>query len=220
MTRTRTPRPIDRRAFVAGALGTVVAGLGAAVVASRWHGVAAAGGRRPIDRLTLHHTATAGSRDGRPVDAAAIADSHRSRGLGLGTGDVRDCAYHFVILPDGGIQPGRPLRYWGSGTRSGEDNLRSIGVALVGDFSPSHNPRRTRPAEPTAAQLDALEGLALWAFREYGFDHRSVRGHREVSASECPGERCDMDAVRARLAAAAQGGRHGTRPPRHEEGDA
>ncbi|TLM73403.1 MAG: N-acetylmuramoyl-L-alanine amidase, partial [Actinobacteria bacterium] len=175
--------------------------------------VAAAAGDRVIDRLTVHHTATPAVAGGREVDAAFVAESHRRRGLGLGTGDARDCAYHFVILPDGRVQAGRPLEYWGSGTRSGEDNLHSVGVALVGDFV-----RGGRG--PTPAQMDALESLALGAFSEYGFDARSVRGHREVSASACPGALLDLDALRMSLAAASTAGRRGHWPAPTEEGSA
>lgn len=200
---------ITRRAFVLGAIGTV-AGLGAATLVGRpsplLGTVAAAASPRVIDRLTVHHTATPPVLGGRVVDAAFIAESHRRRGLGLGTGDARDCAYHFVVLPDGEVQPGRPLAYWGSGTRDGEDNLHSIGVALVGDFSGG-------PGGPTGAQLDALDALALWAFSAYGLDAEAVLGHREVSPSACPGRRMDMDALRARLAEAAASGVAGVRPP-------
>lgn len=214
MSRTHTPS-ITRRAFI-------LAGVGGAVAGFRWlaggsaaplrNAVAAAAGARPIDRLTVHHTATPGVAGGRRVDAAMLAEAHRRRGLGLGAGDVRDCAYHVVILADGEVQAGRPLSYWGSGTRSGDDNLRSIGVALVGDFS------RAVGGSPSPAQLASLEDVALWACREYGFAARSVRGHREVSPTECPGEGCDMDAMRARLAGALAGGRAGARPPTNEEG--
>lgn len=207
---------VTRRVFVAGSLGSVVVGLGAIALGARGiERVAAAGSRRTIDRLTVHHTATPTSVGGRPVDASLIAESHRRRGLGLGTGDERDCAYHFVVLPEGDVLPGRPLEYWGSGTRSGEDNLHAIGVALVGDFSAAAGRKAGQdgPAGPTPAQLDALESLALWALAEYGFDPGAVHGHREVSPTECPGALCDLDGIRARLAAAHAAGRAGIRPP-------
>lgn len=168
---------------------------------------------RPIDRLTVHHTASPAVVGDRRVDASLLAERHRRRGLGVGAGDERDCAYHFVVLPGGTVEPGRPVRTWGSATTCGEDSLRSIAVALVGDFSLAHARGRPGPMRPTPEQLIALEGLALWAFGRCGFGPASVRGHREVVASECPGELLDLDALRARLERARRAGASGARPP-------
>lgn len=170
--------------------------------------------RPRFDRMTVHHTASDSRQAGRRVDAERIASWHRARGLGRGYGDARDCAYHYIILPDGTVQTGRPLGLSGSGTRSAEDNRCSLGVVLVGDFSSAHNRGRFQPARPTAAQLEALRGVALWACDEYGFGPERVHGHREVSASDCPGDRLDMSAFREAIRQARLSGVGGRRPMR------
>ncbi len=208
---------LTRRAFIAVVFAGAVAGHRLfdedGVATPRAHGGLADPGRR-IDRLTVHHTATPHRAGGRDVDAALIARSHRRRGLGIGAGDERDCAYHFVVLPDGRITPGRPLSRPGSGTRDADDNLLSVAVALVGDFS------EQGAGTPTITQLRALEGLALWAMCSFGFDAQAVRGHNEVSPSQCPGRRCDVDGIRARLTQARESGRTGKRPPLGREAGA
>lgn len=166
-----------------------------------------------FDGLTVHHTASGHAQGGRPVDVEVIAGWHRSKGLGHGYTDERACAYHYVVLPDGEVQAGRPLAEANSGSRSLADRTRSLAVVLVGDFEPEHNRGRFRPDEPTPRQLESLRGIALWACGEYGFGPERVRGHGEVSPSDCPGERMDMEGLRRSLKEAAAAGQAGTAPP-------
>lgn len=169
--------------------------------------------RDTIDRLTVHHTVTGATSGDRQVDATLIGEWHAKRGLAGPYTGAEACAYHFVILPDGTVQSGRPLDVAGSDTRNSEENARSIAVVLVGDFEPSDNRGRYKPASPTKAQLAALDDLALWAMSTFGFDADSVHGHKEVASSACPGKRMDLDALRERLAEAAARGSGGTEPP-------
>lgn len=168
---------------------------------------------RAIDRITVHHTASGPTVGRRPVDVALVATWHRSRGIGLGYRDSRACAYHFLILRDGTVQAGRPLARRSSGTKNLDDNGRTIAICLVGDFRPGRGGVRWSGMWPSSAQLRAVEGIALWAFERYGFDERSVRGHREVASSECPGANFNLDALRRRLRRARTSGREGTEPP-------
>ena len=46
--------------------------------------------------------------------------------------------YHFLILPDGTVERGRPESMWGAHTRDHNDTL---GICLVGDFDRRDNPR-------------------------------------------------------------------------------
>lgn len=169
---------------------------------------------REVDRLTVHHTASPGVVGGRTVDAELLAKWHRERGLGTGSGDARDCAYHLVISPDGSITAGRPLESPSAGTRSLDNNRRSIDVVLVGDFEPSHNRGRYSPAKPTSAQLAALDSVALWAAREFDFAADAVRSHREVTPGKtaCPGKRVDMKSIRTRLESSLERGRKAETP--------
>lgn len=133
------------------------------------------------------------------MDVTLVASWHREKGLGAGAGDRRDCAYHFLILPDGAVQEGRPIDWAGSGTRDLEDNRRSVAIALVGDFEPAHNGGETFPSTPTGEQMEALAGLASELMSAYGIGPEAVHGHGEVSSSACPGSALDMEAVRNRL---------------------
>ncbi len=175
---------------------------------------AAASKRTLIDRMTIHHTESGATAGGaRRVDANLIGQWHVQRGLNESFHGAQAAAYHFIILPDGTVQAGRPLNARGSGTLNLFDNGRSIGVALVGDFSSKTNHGQTWPSKPTAAQMRALTGLALWAFATFHFGPANVHGHREVGASDCPGDRFDLNALRRRLAAAQTAGGKGVAPP-------
>lgn len=154
---------------------------------------------RVIDRMTVHHTASGPTSGGRSVDVTLVAEWHRRRGLGLGYKDSRACAYHFLILRDGTVQRGRPLGRGSSGTKNRQDNARTIAVCLVGDFGPRRAGAGWSGMWPSPAQLRELERIARWAFERYGFGPDSVRGHREVASSECPGRHVDLDELRRRL---------------------
>jgi hypothetical protein len=166
-----------------------------------------------IDRMTIHHTESGATVGGQRVDAKLVGLWHVQRGLNEGYGGAQASAYHFVILPDGTVQAGRPLNARGSGTKNLLDNGRSIGVVLVGDFSSKTNHGQTWPSRPTAAQTRSLTKLALWAFATFHFGPSNVHGHREVGASDCPGDRVDLNALRAHLAAAQASGQKGIAPP-------
>ncbi len=166
-----------------------------------------------IDRMTVHHTESGAMAGGQRVDARLIGQWHEARHISGPYHGAEAAAYHFIILPDGTVQAGRPLNVEGSGTRNMDDNRRSIGVALVGDFSSKTNHGQLVPGRPTAAQLRALTGLTLWAFATFHFGPAQVHGHREVAASDCPGNRFDLNALRRRLAAAQRSGERGVTPP-------
>lgn len=169
--------------------------------------------RNLIDRMTVHHTDSGTTAGGQRVDAKLIGRWHEQRHLNGPYHGAQAAAYHFIILPDGTVQAGRPLNVAGSGTMNLDDNRRSIGVVLVGDFSSKTNHGQFVPGRPTAAQLRALTGLALWAFATLHFGPAQVHGHREVAASDCPGDRFDLNALRSRLAAAQASGERGVAPP-------
>lgn len=170
------------------------------------------GKRDTIDHLTVHHTATgARTPGGGRIDAAEIGRWHRARGISGPFRGTEACAYHFVILPDGTVQSGRPLNVRGSATKDRNDNTNGIAVVLVGDFDDEG--AQHRPSEPTAAQERALQRLALWVFDHYGLGADDVYGHGELANSACPGRRLDMDALRRWLQQAAGTGDKGARPP-------
>jgi N-acetylmuramoyl-L-alanine amidase len=157
--------------------------------------------------VILHHTATGASAGDRIVDVDAIDQSHDRRGWGISDGhQTYHIGYHFVILPDGTVQRGRPE--WMPGAHTSGHN-RYLGVCLVGNFSSKANPNGgMEPDRPTIAQLDALDKLLRELMGRHKFSADKVYGHSEFGATECPGDRFDIDQARRRLSRAI----HGNRP--------
>ena len=117
--------------------------------------------------IVLHHSASA------DVAAAEIHSWHRAKGwAGIG--------YHFVIRKDGSIERGRPQETIGAHAGAGVNGC-SIGICLCGNFMQEL---------PSDEQLVSLVELVVWLQRYY----RAADGtelevilHREVAATECPG---------------------------------
>lgn len=63
-----------------------------------------------------------------PVDSAMIRSWH------VGQRGWSDIGYHFVLLPNGKVEGGRPLDRIGAHTRAGRRNYTAIGICLVGNF--------------------------------------------------------------------------------------
>ena len=148
--------------------------------------------------VVLHHSASPGWLDGRPVNAERIAEWHENRGF---SAQYRDhefhLGYHYVILPDGTIQQGRPDWMLGAHARGYNDYL---GICLVGNFDPESNPACTeQPCRPTEAQLEALVSLLRELMLKYGLDADDIYRHSDLGATVCPGERFPMQEVIRRL---------------------
>jgi N-acetylmuramoyl-L-alanine amidase len=157
--------------------------------------------------VIIHHSASSGSLGGLEVDAHTIDRWHARRGFGARTADDEaiHIGYHYVILPDGTIQRGRPEWMRGAHTR-GHNNW--LGVCLVGNFSSAANPRgEMKPDRPTKAQLDALNHLLVTLARRYNLGPEDIRRHRDFAKTACPGDRFPMESVRARLAGEIAGGK-------------
>jgi N-acetylmuramoyl-L-alanine amidase len=151
--------------------------------------------------IIIHHSAVAPPLDGSPVDAATIDRIHKRRGYEIFYwGKFYHIGYHYVILPDGTVQQGRPELLQGSHT---EGYNSYIGICLVGNFSSGDNAngKRGLPA-PTELQLNALMELTNRLQKKYGFSSGQILRHSDVNpSSECPGDRFPFDEFRARLEA-------------------
>jgi len=116
------------------------------------------------------------------VDINRIIIHHSGGGIGglLSTLNQRKLSYHYVILPSGKVWELVSVRHvaWHAGNANGD----SIGIAFVGNFEYS---------EPTEMAYQA--GLDLIA--ELEMTDRPIIGHREVSATVCPGM-VDLDKLR------------------------
>lgn len=135
--------------------------------------------RDSTTRIIIHHT-------GNPVDDDISAEQlHRSH-QNLGWAGI---GYHFVIRKDGSIELGRPSECVGAHTEG--FNYCSIGIHVCGNFN---------LAEPTKAQLNALPMLIADICDAYGLiaSDSIVTGHRDLMATECPGNNLykQLDTIR------------------------
>lgn len=140
-------------------------------------------------RIVVHHSAspTHVRRNGKtaPVNAAMIREWHKTKGWS-------DIGYHFVILPDGTCEPGRPLYRPGAHCAAGQRNFTGIGICLVGNFSETEVPD---------VQLQGLIDQAEKLMDAYKIKVENVELHREVpgAATECPGRYFPADVLEQEL---------------------
>ena len=126
---------------------------------------------RKINRVILHCSATPASR---PVTVDEIRRWH-VQGNGW-----RDIGYHWVVMQDGSVHPGRPESE--TGAHVAGHNADSIGVCYVGGLDDaSFQPTDTRTPEQRAAMYRLIEEIQA---RHSG--KLTVHGHNEFAAKACP----------------------------------
>ena len=87
--------------------------------------------------------------------------------------------YHYVILPDGTVEHGRPLFYEGAHVK--KYNHCSIGVCLVGGRGENGINVDTRTNEQQMALMDLLRKLKV------RFKNAVILGHRDLDNGKvCP----------------------------------
>ena len=154
----------------------------------------------PISRMSIHHTVTEND-DPDPAATVRAILAYHTQGRGWD-----DIGYNFLIDAAGVVYEGRFARRYGAaetstgeddtgrgviGAHTGNDNPGTVGVALLGTFTSE---------EPSRAALDALTGLLAWKADRHGVDplgttawstgtHPTMIGHRDASATSCPGDR-------------------------------
>ena len=133
-----------------------------------------------IDRVILHqslgHADTSGNRD-----VFGINNYHVSPGNHISAGGCPHICYHHCIDDDGSIYLCNELTdvVW----HCAEQNSRSVGVMLVGDFAgPGHS-----GGEPTAAQEQAFLALAGHLMATLGLPTTAFFGHCDFGKPACPG---------------------------------
>lgn len=125
--------------------------------------------KRTVRTIIVHCSATPAGRD---VTVADIDRWHRARGF-------RSIGYHYVVLLDGTVCPGRPEDAVGAHCLG--QNATSIGVCYVGGLdADGSTPRDTRTPAQRRALLDLLADL----LRRY--PGAVVRGHRDFAPKACP----------------------------------
>lgn len=181
-----------RRLALAAAFGLLLSALAAVALPSYQNTITPAG-------IVIHHAAVPLPPDGRPLDVRALDEIHRRRGYSIFYwGRFYHVGYHYLILPDGTVQSGRPEGCQGAHA-VGYNHY--VGVCLVGDFSaPDELRGRNGPREPTAAQMQALVELTARLRARYGLPLERVIRHHDVNPNtECPGERFPFDQLTQRL---------------------
>lgn len=126
-----------------------------------------------IDRMTVHHTARELTSNRNAP--AAILSHQRFHQLDRGWPDI---AYHFLVDLDGNVYEGRPVGAVGD-TATNYDPTGHFLVACEGDFNLQALPD---------AQRDALIAVLAWAAAEFDTAPGTIRGHRDVAATTCPGD--------------------------------
>lgn len=136
--------------------------------------------RSETNRIILHHLGIVdaeGNVYNRDMTAEEIHQEHLNNGWsGIG--------YHFIVHKDGTIEQGRPEEYVGSHAEG--SNWDSIGIVVAGTFMDGY--------EPTDAQIESTAKLCAYICNKYGLDIENgtetqfIFGHRDVCATECPGD--------------------------------
>jgi N-acetylmuramoyl-L-alanine amidase len=125
---------------------------------------------RTINEIIVHCTATP---QGRGVAV------HEIRGWHLGRG-WRDIGYHWIVLLDGSLHPGRPEEQIGSHVAG--HNEGTLGIVYVGGCeSDGRTPKDTRTPAQKAALLAAVKALIT----KYP-TVKKVSGHNQYAAKACP----------------------------------
>src|SRR5919199_1222021 len=158
----------------------------------------------PVQKLIVHHTATQNSDPNPPATIRSIYYYHA---VTQGWGDI---GYNFMIDEGGNVYEGRHTLDYMSGSSPAEENSSgygvtgahaqgynsgTVGIALVGTLTSQ---------DATPAAREALERLLAWESDHHAIDPQgaslytnpvngtqatfaNIAGHRDVTATECPG---------------------------------
>ncbi|MDP3411144.1 peptidoglycan-binding protein [Bosea sp. (in: a-proteobacteria)] len=125
---------------------------------------------RRIDEIIIHCTATP---EGRDVSVETIRGWHIGQGW-------KDIGYHWVVMLDGSVKPGRPEAQVGSHVAG--RNSGTLGVVYVGGVAADgKTPKDTRTPAQKAALLAHVRALIA----RYP-TVRKVTGHNQYAAKACP----------------------------------
>ena len=125
-----------------------------------------------VKYIVVHCSATF---PGQPCDAETIDRWHRERGFEM-------IGYHYVVMPDGEVQHGRPLFYQGAHAGKPKNyNPVSIGVCYVGGMNESGEYADTRTEQQKTELLKLLKLL------KRKFPIARIVGHRDINKGKaCP----------------------------------
>ena len=138
--------------------------------------------------IVIHHTAVIPGESTAPRSERDIDKYHQARGFEiLCFGRVYHVAYHYLIMPNGRVQAGRPERCEGAHAKGYNSYL---GISVVGDFSSDDNPTGKKgPMRPTAKQIASLVQLCRRLKDRYNIPLQHIVRHSDISSTKCPGDR-------------------------------
>lgn len=156
-----------------------------------WRAAAPQGEFTPheIERLTVHHTARL-LPDNRNAPAAVLGHQ-RFHQVDRGWPDI---AYHFIVDLEGNVYECRPVDAVGD-TGTNYDPTGHFLVCCEGNFNEQELP---------AAQETALVNVLAWASVKYEAAATTIRGHRDLAATTCPGDNLYPAIESGSLAAAVE----------------
>lgn len=126
--------------------------------------------KRRIDEIIIHCTATP---EGRAVSVETIRGWHKAQGW-------KDIGYHWVVLLDGTVKPGRPEAEIGSHVAG--HNTGTLGVVYVGGLAVDG---KTAKDTRTPAQHAALLAHVKALIARYP-TVKKVTGHNQYANKACP----------------------------------
>jgi len=148
--------------------------------------------------IIFHASMTPSRAGGKPIDAAWIERIHAEDHPAWATtfeGKVYHIGYHYVILPDGTVQKGRPDCC--IGCHAPHFNTW-LGICLIGCFDPAIG-HHWKPSRPTVAQIAALISLCERLMSQYHIPPERILRHWDTKKTWCPGRRFPYRAIMARL---------------------
>jgi N-acetylmuramoyl-L-alanine amidase len=153
--------------------------------------------------IVIHHTALIGS-SRLPTGVRDVDEYHQQRGFEIYCfGQIYHMAYHYLILPDGTVQHGRPERCEGAHARGYNSYL---GISIIGDFSSHDNPTGKKGTErPTLKQLQAIVELCRMLRHKYKIPLQHVVRHSDIASTDCPGDRFPFNQILSGLDAGGNG---------------
>lgn len=148
--------------------------------------------------IILHSSNSPASYNGIPINAAQLETIHAHDHPDWATlyeGKIYHIGYHYVILPDGTIEKGRPDHCPGCHAPHFNDWL---GICVIGCFDPSVH-HHWKPSRPTPAQIASVISLCERLMSEYHIPPENVRRHRDTKQTWCPGRRFPYAAIMVQL---------------------
>jgi hypothetical protein len=147
--------------------------------------------------IIIHHTALVAS-EKLPKGEKEVDAYHQQRGFEIYcSGQSYHVAYHYLILPDGTVQRGRPERCEGAHAK-GYNSY--IGISVIGDFSSADNANGEKgPERPNERQLGAVVELCRILRNKYSIPLQHIVRHSDIASTDCPGDRFPFNELLRRL---------------------